>query len=189
MLYKADLNLDSEHRIEAAFLRFLAQPGHPHIVQYICSGEYLDKPSVHIATELCSRGDLKAHLFGVSQAGGLGEARAWKVLAEVSSGLEYIHSRRVCHIDIKPENIYIMADGRLKIGDFGCASGVDEHGFSTHAVPSRPVIAANGSHRWTVGAPYHADLAVIEGMDRPDDGEGAYMSQDCRKGVKADIFS
>lgn len=33
--------------------------------------------------------------------------------------LLYIHSRKVIHRDIKPQNIFIAKNGDLKIGDFG----------------------------------------------------------------------
>lgn len=33
--------------------------------------------------------------------------------------LLYIHSRKVIHRDIKPQNIFIAQNGDLKIGDFG----------------------------------------------------------------------
>ena len=34
-------------------------------------------------------------------------------------GLEFAHSRDVFHQDIKPENVFLMKDGSLKIGDLG----------------------------------------------------------------------
>lgn len=42
------------------------------------------------------------------------------------SGLQYVHSKRVCHLDIKPENLMLSEDFILKIGDFGFAKIVSE---------------------------------------------------------------
>jgi len=38
---------------------------------------------------------------------------------DMVSGLSYLHSQRICHCDIKPENILIGRDGVLKLADFG----------------------------------------------------------------------
>jgi len=40
-------------------------------------------------------------------------------MRDIVSGLAYLHSQRICHGDIKPENILIGDDGVLKLGDFG----------------------------------------------------------------------
>ena len=41
------------------------------------------------------------------------------VLFNVLKPLAYAHSLDVFHSDIKPENVFIMEDGSLKLGDFG----------------------------------------------------------------------
>jgi len=40
-------------------------------------------------------------------------------MRDMVSGLSYLHSQRICHSDIKPENILIGSDGVLKLSDFG----------------------------------------------------------------------
>jgi len=41
-------------------------------------------------------------------------------------GLEYLHSKKIYHGDIKPDNLLIDEDGKLKIADVGIAKHVDE---------------------------------------------------------------
>lgn len=47
--------------------------------------------------------------------------RAFQVLAEVSDAVQFAHSRGVIHGDIKPGNIMLDTDGRVKLADFGLA--------------------------------------------------------------------
>jgi len=47
------------------------------------------------------------------------------ILEQTAAGLAYAHSLHVVHRDVKPDNIFIMADGKVKLTDFGIARGVD----------------------------------------------------------------
>eukprot|EP00894_Picocystis_sp_ML_P000984 jgi/Pico_ML_1/51501/g2524.t1 len=49
------------------------------------------------------------------------EEDIWTIGYQVASGLAFIHDNGVLHLDIKPDNIFISADGTYKIGDFGIA--------------------------------------------------------------------
>ncbi len=42
-------------------------------------------------------------------------------LTEVLKGLGYAHSKGIIHRDVKPDNIQLLSDGRIKITDFGIA--------------------------------------------------------------------
>ena len=42
--------------------------------------------------------------------------------SQLITGLEYLHSHHIAHLDIKPENLLIGHDYRLKIADFDQAT-------------------------------------------------------------------
>lgn len=41
--------------------------------------------------------------------------------SEILNGLRYLHSMRICHRDLKTENVFFSGNGILKVGDFGAA--------------------------------------------------------------------
>jgi len=51
--------------------------------------------------------------------------------------LEHIHSKRICHRDLTPNNILISAQGELKLADFGSAKVLDADHVSMSYICSR----------------------------------------------------
>ena len=51
----------------------------------------------------------------------IGLMQALDITAQVADGLQYAHDRHIIHRDIKPANIMVLADGSVKITDFGIA--------------------------------------------------------------------
>jgi serine/threonine protein kinase/sugar lactone lactonase YvrE len=47
------------------------------------------------------------------------------ILEQIAEGLSYAHSMNVIHRDVKPDNIFILEDGTVKITDFGIARVAD----------------------------------------------------------------
>ncbi|OCH95090.1 hypothetical protein OBBRIDRAFT_831194 [Obba rivulosa] len=108
-------------REEVDILRLLSTRAHPNVLQYVDSWE--EDETLFIQTELCELGNLADFLSVFGRAfPRLDEGRVWKIFAELSTGLRFIHDASVLHLDLKPANIFITREGRLKIGDFGMAS-------------------------------------------------------------------
>ncbi len=64
----------------------------------------------------------------LEREGPLPEARALEVLQETAKAIEYMQAQGYVHRDIKPDNIMLMRDGRVKVLDLGFAQvmGVPE---------------------------------------------------------------
>jgi len=56
--------------------------------------------------------------------GGIPLEKAVRVLRQVASALDYAHSKRVVHRDVKPGNVVIDAKGEVKVLDFGLAAQI-----------------------------------------------------------------
>ena len=45
---------------------------------------------------------------------------------DIAYGLRFLHSKNIIHRDVKPENILMTADYRIKLADFGVSKMVNE---------------------------------------------------------------
>ena len=77
-------------------------------------------------TELLEGQTLKARL----DEGALPWRRAVEIALALAEGLEAAHSRGIVHRDVKPSNVFLTSDGRVKILDFGIATLDDSVAFS-----------------------------------------------------------
>jgi serine/threonine protein kinase len=72
----------------------------------------------YLVTELVPGIDLKHY---VQRHGPLDEATAASVIAQSARGLAYAHEQGLVHRDVKPGNLLVMQDGRVKVLDLGLA--------------------------------------------------------------------
>ena len=63
----------------------------------------------------------------LSQYGPLPTVRALEMLGQILSGLAAAHRAGILHRDLKPDNVLLADDGRVKLGDFGLARAITEH--------------------------------------------------------------
>jgi beta-lactam-binding protein with PASTA domain/predicted Ser/Thr protein kinase len=94
----------------------VARLSHPHMVQVY---DYGRDGHVHfIVMEFVEGEDLKTLLRRV---GVLTEARAREIGVQVCEALAFAHGVGIVHRDVKPQNILLNSDGRVKVTDFGIA--------------------------------------------------------------------
>jgi serine/threonine protein kinase len=79
-----------------------------------------DADGIYLVQEFATGGDLYAEL---SRHGGyMLEAHVTKhVMVPFLTAISHLHQRSILHRDIKPENILLMANGEIKLADFGLA--------------------------------------------------------------------
>ncbi len=103
---------------EARFLQEARAAGsvsHPTIITIYDVGREGD--TAFMAMELLEGVELKQLI----QGGSLRPSQAIAIVAAVADGLTFAHERGVIHRDIKPGNIMVLDDGRVKLMDFGIA--------------------------------------------------------------------
>lgn len=104
---------------EAAFrreMRMLGRLDHENLVRAFDAG--YDAMVYYLVTELVPGMNLKQY---VSRHGPLDEATAASVIAQAARGLAYAHEQGLVHRDVKPGNLLVMQDGRVKVLDLGLA--------------------------------------------------------------------
>ncbi len=91
---------------------------HPHIVTIHDVVEASDEGLAFIAMEYVRGTNLKLLLQGGQP---MSLATALDIISQVGDALDYAHANRVIHRDVKPANILITTENRVKITDFGIA--------------------------------------------------------------------
>ncbi|GAX79942.1 hypothetical protein CEUSTIGMA_g7382.t1 [Chlamydomonas eustigma] len=93
---------------------------HPHIVPY---KEFFNhEGDLCLIMAHCEGGDLFQHIKRKRKEGqSIEEEQVWKWLVQLLLSLSYCHSKKILHRDVKTQNIFMTADGKLMLGDFGLA--------------------------------------------------------------------
>lgn len=126
--FSADTNFIRKFQREAQAAAGLA---HPNVVNVFDVGE--DQGINYIVMELIEGITLKEY---ISKKGRLTVKEATSIAIQVSMGLEAAHNRNIVHRDIKPQNIIISTDGKVKVTDFGIARVASSNTISTNAMGS-----------------------------------------------------
>lgn len=110
---------------EAAFRReieLLGSLDHENLVHALDAG--YDGQVLFLVTELIPGLDLRRQ---VNKYGPMDATLAASVASQAARGIEYAHAAGLVHRDVKPGNILVREDGRVKVADLGLAGSlVDE---------------------------------------------------------------
>ena len=123
--YSTDATFVKKFRVEAQSAAGLS---HPNIVSVYDVGE--DDGVYFIVMELVQGITLKNY---IDMKGKLDIREALNISVQIASGLSAAHENRIIHRDIKPQNIIMSRDGKVKVTDFGIAKVADSTTVTTTA--------------------------------------------------------
>jgi serine/threonine protein kinase len=150
--------------------RAVASLSHPNILAVHDIGQHARQP--FMVSELLQGESLRE----VLTRGPLSQRKAIDYGVQIAHGLAAAHSKDIAHRDLKPDNVFITRDGRVKILDFGLAKTVQK---------AAPVRVGDASGDMTELAPATEVGAVL--------GTAGYMSPEQVRGgavdCRTDIFS
>ena len=117
--FSEDTNFVSKFRTEAQSAAVLE---HPNIVNIYDVGS---ENGIHyIVMEYVEGITLKTY---IEKKGQLTYKEALSIAIQVGRGIQAAHAKNIVHRDIKPQNIIISTDGKVKVTDFGIARAVSEN--------------------------------------------------------------
>ena len=126
--FSQDKTFVSKFRVEAQSAAGLT---HPNIVNVYDVG---DEDGIHyIVMELVEGITLKKY---IEKRGKLPYKEAISIAIQVANGMEAAHSHNIVHRDIKPQNIIISKEGKVKVTDFGIAKAASSATINSSAMGS-----------------------------------------------------
>ena len=124
--------------------RILARLEHPNIARMI-DGGVTDAGVAYFIMEYIDGQPIDA--FGAA----LGERRQIDLLIKAADAVQFAHARLVVHADLKPSNILVDANGRVKLLDFGIARLLGQEGEGD--IGLQPMTRAFASPARLAGSP------------------------------------
>ena len=126
--FSDNANFVSKFRVEAQAAAGLM---HPNIVNVYDVGD--EKGMYYIVMEFVDGITLKKYIEKKSR---LTTKEAISIAIQVSMGLQAAHGNHVIHRDIKPQNIMISRDGKVKVTDFGIAKAATSNTITSNVMGS-----------------------------------------------------
>jgi eukaryotic-like serine/threonine-protein kinase len=142
--------------------RSVARLNHQNVVAVFDQGA--DGPFLYLAMEYVPGRTLKELL---RERGRFSPATALDIMTGVLDGLAAAHASGIVHRDVKPENVLLTPDGRVKVADFGlaraqAAAGHTRAGLLIGTVAYLPPEQVTGDSAGPRGDVYSAGVVLFE---------------------------
>ena len=126
--FSEDKGFVSKFKVEAQSAAGLT---HPNIVNVYDVGE--DNGIYYIVMELVEGITLKKY---IEKKGKLSIKESVSIAIQVAQGIEAAHNNHIIHRDIKPQNVIISREGKVKVTDFGIARAASANTINSNAMGS-----------------------------------------------------
>ena len=139
-------NLSEKERSSALQeAQLLESLNHPNIVAYVDT--VCTRSKLYLLMQFCDGGDLEHKLNDVRKEKGMvPDTQVLDWFVQMALALQYLHSKRILHRDLKTANVFLTAIGIVKLGDFGV---------------SRVLSATTELAKTFVGTPYYLSPELL----------------------------
>ncbi|KAA6366248.1 MAG: putative G2-specific protein kinase, partial [Streblomastix strix] len=105
-------------------IRIIRQSTHQsqfiHVVEPLGFFVNEDEDKAYLVMELCSGGDLRGYIKNLQKIGAeIGDKKCWEFVTSIVSAVNQLHIHNIIHGDLKPENVLLTENFKVKLADFG----------------------------------------------------------------------